>query len=107
MKLAYDAQASRSRDGDCGRTGANRPRSAPSGGGQGRQPPAASDLLAQRLERRPQFGREQRRLFPGSEMAAPRKPVVVDEFWIGLLGPALRRMVDLVSERTYSQRDPY
>ena len=51
---------------------------------------------AQRVEARAKLVREGLRLLPGGEMAALGQPVVVDQLGIGLLGPALRRGVDLV-----------
>ncbi len=46
--------------------------------------------LAQRLERRPDLGREQLGLFPGGEVAAPVDLVEVDEGGVRLLDPAAR-----------------
>ena len=78
-------------------------------GGRAARTPSArhprSDRLAQRLERGPQLRREELRLLPGGEMSALRKLVVVDELGIGLLGPALRRLVDLVREGADGDRD--
>src|ERR1700758_4851935 len=50
---------------------------------------------ARRLERGPQLGREQFRLFPGGEMAAPLRLVEVVERGVGAFGPAARGLPDL------------
>src|SRR5262249_26029468 len=68
-----------------------------------RRPPSAR--LADRLEAGPHFIDEQLRLFPGGEVAALVGPVVVNELRISLLGPALRRLVDLIREGAYRPGD--
>ena len=65
----------------------------------------ASDRLRSGLKAALQLGGEGHRLLPGGEVAALGKPVVVDELRIGLLGPALRRLVDLVGEGADGDRD--
>ena len=55
--------------------------------------------LAQRAERRPDFGREQLGLFPGGEVAALGGLVEVGEGGVALLDPAARGPEDLAGER--------
>src|SRR5262249_54414311 len=60
---------------------------------------------AQRPERRPDLGREQLRLFRGSEVAALAGLVVVGEVGVALLDPAARGPEDLAGERGETDRD--
>ena len=52
-----------------------------------------------------EFLAEQRRLFPGGEMAALVEPVIVDELWIRLLRPAPRGGVDLLGKGAHRGRE--
>src|SRR5919198_3486021 len=61
--------------------------------------------LAQGSERCPQLLREQLRLFPGGEVAAPVDLVEVGEAGVDLLGPAARRLDELVGEHRVSHRE--
>src|SRR5208282_6232865 len=61
--------------------------------------------LAQRLERRPDLGREQLGLFPGGEVAAPVDLVEVGDVGVGLLDPAARSLPDLAGERGEADRE--
>jgi hypothetical protein len=67
-------------------------------------------LLAQRLERRPDLGREQLGLFPGGEVAAPVHLVEIDEIVVGLLHPVARGLEDLdpcsISWRAFALPEP-
>src|SRR5215831_20483421 len=73
---------------------------------RGRRAPPIVVWLAQRLERRPHLGGEEVGLFPGGEVAAPVELVVVDEVvGIRTLGPAPRRLVELVGEDADGKRD--
>src|SRR5579862_1288705 len=60
--------------------------------------------LAQRFEGCTHFRHEERRLFPGREVRAFGKLIVVDELHIRFLCPALWSLVDLVRKRTYADR---
>src|SRR5271169_5844923 len=55
-------------------------------------------LLAERVERRPDLGREQLGLFPGGEVAAPVDLVEVGEGGESLLDPVARGPEDLTGE---------
>src|SRR6185437_14150557 len=59
----------------------------------------ASDRFPQRTERFTHFRNKELRLFPRRKMSALGRFVVVDQFDIGLLGPAFRSRIDLVRER--------
>src|SRR5215470_9842675 len=61
--------------------------------------------LSERLERRPDLGREQLGLFPGGEVAAPVCFVEVGEGGVALLDPAARGAEDLAGERGEADRD--
>src|SRR5688500_19676528 len=69
------------------------------------KPVTRSGCLAQGPEGGAQLGAERGRLLPGGEMAALPGPVVVDQLRIGLLRPALGRLVDLVREGAHGDRD--
>jgi len=61
---------------------------------------------AQGSERDAQLFGEQLWLFPGGEVAASVEPVVVDEVVrVGTLGPAARRLVQLVGEHADGEGD--
>src|SRR5262245_2936311 len=64
-----------------------------------------SHVLSHGLEGGSQLGGHGRGLLPGGEVSTLRKAVVVDELRIGLLRPALRRLVDLIREGTHRNRD--
>src|ERR1700683_4518865 len=68
-------------------------------------PPFISRGLAQRFERLSHFCGEERRLFPSGEMTSLGGPVVVNEFGIGPLRPAFRRLIDLVRKSAHANRD--
>jgi hypothetical protein len=61
--------------------------------------------LAQLAERCPDLGREQLGLFPDGEVAALVDLVEVDEVGVDLLGPAARRLDDLVGEDGVGHRE--
>src|SRR5262245_28452903 len=61
--------------------------------------------LSQRLERRPQLGREDLRLLPRREVAALADLVVIDEFWIRPLCPAPRRLIEFIRKRGDGHRN--
>src|SRR5262245_66543471 len=68
--------------------------------------PSTNDrALPQRLERSAHLVHKQFRLFPGRKMRALGEAVVVDELGIRLLGPTLRRLVDLFGESAHCDRD--
>src|SRR5262245_15111150 len=66
---------------------------------------SAYPLAAQRLEARTQLFREELRLLPAGEVPALGQLVVVDQLWIGLLGPTPRRRVEFVREHAHGSRD--
>src|SRR4029453_9674662 len=65
----------------------------------------AYSLRAQRPEACAKFFCKELRLFPRREMATLCHLVVVDEIGIGPLGPAPRRLVELVRENAHGNRD--
>src|SRR3954468_15052856 len=67
--------------------------------------PSRSQALPQRPERNSELVGQRRGLLPRSEVAALGQAVVVDQLGIGLLCPALRRLVDLVGEGADGDRD--
>ena len=69
-------------------------------------PDTRADLLAQRSEGRAKLFAEELGLLPGREVAASVEPVVVDEVVrIRALGPAPRRLIELVGEHADGERD--
>src|SRR5436305_12933689 len=60
--------------------------------------------LTQRAERGPHLGREELRLLPGGEVAAPVDLVEVREVGVRHLDPAPRGSPDLVGERREADR---
>src|SRR5208282_4159747 len=61
--------------------------------------------LAQRLERRPDLGREQLGFFPGGEVPAPVGLVEIGEGGVGRLDPAAGGPEDLARERGEGDRE--
>ena len=59
--------------------------------------------LAQWSECCPELLREELRLLPRCKVTAFREPVVVSQFRIGLLCPALWRRINLVGKNTYGR----
>src|SRR5262245_58412735 len=76
----------------------------PATGRQRAQLEAPPVSLAQRRERRPDFGREQLRLFPGGEVATPGCIVEIAEGGVRQLRPTARGTEDLVGERGEADR---
>src|SRR5450755_1683161 len=73
-----------------------------------RHPLCERRLLAQLTQRSERFSElltEELRLFPRSKVSAFREPVVVNQFGIGFLGPALRGLIDLVRKGAHRNRD--
>ena len=64
-----------------------------------------SGRLAQRRKPARSFGSQQRRLLPGGEVAAAVELVVVDELGKRPLGPAARRLIELVGKDADGHRD--
>src|SRR5262245_39795939 len=60
---------------------------------------------AQRPERRLELGREELRLFPGSEVPATVDLVEVDQVAIGAPGPGLRGPIDILWKDRDAHRD--
>src|SRR5689334_2315209 len=60
---------------------------------------------AQAFEGSPHFLDEQVRLFPGREVAALGEAPIMEQLGIGLFGPALRRLVDLIGEGADGHRN--
>src|SRR6185295_8605564 len=67
--------------------------------------PRGGLVRTERLERLAKLRREEVGLFPRREVSALRKPVVVDELGIRLLGPALGSLIELLGERAHRRRD--
>src|SRR4030095_1421599 len=63
--------------------------------------------LAQRLERRTQFGRKELRLLPCGEMSALVDLVKVGQVGIGTPGPCLGRSIDVLGEYRDGHRKRY
>ena len=64
----------------------------------------ASDGLAQWSEHGSELGREELRLFPGSEVPAFREALVIDELRVGSFRPTPRGRIDLVRKGAHRHR---